>query len=382
MTWWPPPLLVIAAILLAVLLGAAGFWAHVRYWVRRLTVSMSYALEERIPTEDGSAIELRRVPPAGPGGETLPPVLLVHGLAANHRNVDLSPDLSLARHLAARGRDVWLVTLRSGLRTRTRAAARLVRFAHMARYDLPLAVRTVLERSGRSTVDLVGFSMGGMLLYAALGRALPQSHVRRVAIIGSPAVVKAPLAALLRHGPLAVVPAMNLRLWARAAAFAAGRFRTPADRWFMNPANVAPAVARMSMINVIESIPGPLNADFAAWAIDGGDLTLDGERVLERLAGVSCPAIFFAGAADRLAPPSSVKAAYDAWGAAAPTEKRFVVLGRADGAHEDYGHADLAMGSHAREDLFEPLGTFLGGDARHPAGGPARAPSAAPAPAG
>jgi hypothetical protein len=39
---------------------------------------------------------------------------MVHGLSANHRNNDLIPDHSIARHLRAHGRDVWLLTLRSG----------------------------------------------------------------------------------------------------------------------------------------------------------------------------------------------------------------------------------------------------------------------------
>src|SRR6185295_5135708 len=151
----------------------AALVLHLGYWSRKLGVRMPYELEERLNTPDGAAIELRRLPPAstpsGPPLSELPPILLVHGLGANHRNTDLLPDHSLARHLSARGRDVWLVTLRSGLERLARAQQRKVRFRAMVEHDLPLAIDTVLAKTGQRALDYVGFSMGGMLLYAALG---------------------------------------------------------------------------------------------------------------------------------------------------------------------------------------------------------------------
>src|SRR5687768_11595496 len=106
MIWW-----LIAAIG-ALALGACIAWAHHAYWTRRLRVVTDYAELHRLATEDGSAIELRRL--RSNAESELPPVVLVHGLATSHRNHDVDPDFSLARYLEAQGRDVWLVTLRSG----------------------------------------------------------------------------------------------------------------------------------------------------------------------------------------------------------------------------------------------------------------------------
>ena len=53
----------------------------------------------------------------------------------------------------------------------------------MAEHDLPTAVAAILERTDAPQVDYVGFSMGGMLLYASLGHTLPAAQVRRVAIM-------------------------------------------------------------------------------------------------------------------------------------------------------------------------------------------------------
>jgi polyhydroxyalkanoate synthase subunit PhaC len=346
----------------AFLVWAAAFWGHLYYWDRKLGVTMPYSLEERIATADGTAIELRRLPPPDAPAD-LPPVILVHGLGANHRNNDLLPDHSLARHLRSLGRDVWLVTLRSGLSRVTRAEAKLMRFAAMVRHDLPLAIDTVLARSEKSELDYVGFSMGGMLLYASIGTSVEPEKLRRVVIIGSPALVRPPwpLPRFLSRLPAGLAPTMRFRLLGRAGAFASEWVRTPFHRLVLNPENVAPGMARLALANLVADVPGSLNLDFAAWAVSAdGRLTLDGEAVLDRLADVRVPVLFFAGVADRLAPPEAVRAAYTAWGANLPeVEKRFVLLGREHGAHGDYGHGDLAVGVHAREDVFEPIGEFL-----------------------
>jgi polyhydroxyalkanoate synthase subunit PhaC len=354
---------IVVALAIALLIALVLFWAHLRYWDRRLGIILTYELEERIATPDGTAIELRRLPRGSDVDTDLPPVILVHGLGANHRNNDLDADLSLARTLRAAGRDVWLVTLRSGLSRITRAEIKLVRFAAMVRHDLPLAIDTVLERTKSSQLDYVGFSMGGMLLYAALEHTVPQTKLRRAAVIGSPALIRPPwpLPRWLVRVPPALLFNMRLRLLARAGAFASEWVRTPFHRLIFNPDNVAPGIARVALANLVADVPGGLNLDFAVWALSAdGRLMLDGESVLDRLADVEVPALFFAGGADRLAPPEAVHAAYAAWGLRHPEiEKRFVLLSREAGAQGDYGHGDMALGRHVREDIFEPIVEFL-----------------------
>jgi pimeloyl-ACP methyl ester carboxylesterase len=363
----------IAAIaILAGLFFAA--WAHLHYWVRRLTLSLPYATTEQLETPDGARIELRRVPiPGDVERAALPPVLLVHGVGANYRNQDLHPDHSLARYLASMGRDVWLLTLRSGLGRWTRAEAARVRFAAMVHHDVPLGVEAVLARTGAVALDYVGFSMGGMLLYAALGRTLPRERVRRVVTVGSPGRVNAPalLVPLLKRVPRWLVPAAHNKRPAQAFAFAVEWVRTPLHRMFYNPTNVSAGLARAALVNMVEDTPAPLNADFLEWAATGGDIRIDGERALDGLATIDAPASFFAGNADRMAPPAAVKAAFDAWGSAREgVTKRLLVLGKDFGARADYGHGDLAMGTHVAVELFEPIAKFLGPESPDEARGP------------
>ncbi len=348
-------MIALAILVLLVLLVVAHYFAS----VRRYRVEIPYALVERLPTPDGTWIELRRLP--GEVSSAQPPVLCVHGIAIDHRNNDMLESLSIARALRAAGRDVWLLTLRSGLESPTWRQRRLVRFDAMARHDVPMAVEEVLERSGASRLDYVGFSMGGMLLYAALGRTIDVAAIRRVVILGSPGKMVPPLRLLstLSKVPRWLVPGIPLRLASRLVAFVAEPMRTPIHFLVYNPRNVARGVTAPALMT-IRDIAQPLMADFAGFLANDGALSFEGVPSLAGLANVRIPVRFFAGAGDRLAPPEAVRAAFDAWGASETdgVDKAMTVLDqKVHGA--DYGHGDLAIGQNLARDVFAPAVAFL-----------------------
>ncbi|MFO0711441.1 MAG: alpha/beta fold hydrolase [Sandaracinus sp.] len=346
-------------LVLALALFVVASIAHYVFWTRRLERPMTYALSERLETPDGAAIELHRLPGDAPTSPI--PVLLVHGVGIDHRNNDMLPEVSLARHLRASGRDVWLLRLRSGGMSRVFKDKRKVRFARMAEHDLPLGVREVLTRTGQPHLDYVGFSMGGMLAYAAIGaHRIDPALLRRVVIIGSPARVGhyVPFRHLLTRLPEPLVPTLPLRLGSRMVAFASEWMTTPVHHLVYNPRNVEPGLAGPAMMTV-EDIPGPLNVDFLSF-IRRGIVHFEDRDVIEGLRHVSIPVLFFAGERDRLAPPEAVRVAFDAWGAdAGEVDKRFVLLSVKEGASADYGHGDLAIGRAAKRDIFEPIERFL-----------------------
>lgn len=352
-----------AIAFLAISVAYALVWVHLHYWVGRIRVPLIYASFERIPCDDGGFVELRRVPiPEGVVPADLPPIVLMHGLAANHRNQDLHPDHSLARHLAALGRDVWLPTLRSGQAHQPLSILRKSGFAAMAKHDVPRAIEAVLAHTGKKQIDYVGFSMGGMLLYAVLDQTVPREKFRRIVTVGSPAEVrsKLPVPKILRYVPRFVVPPILFRLPARAFAFASEWIpATPMHRWVLNPANMPGGLTRVALVDLIEDIPAALIDDFLRWSTSDGVIRIDGQPILPKLARMDMPALFVAGSADHLAPPSAVKHAFDVWGA---KEKRFVVVGRDYGHAEDYGHGDLAIGARVGVELFPPIARFLGPD--------------------
>jgi pimeloyl-ACP methyl ester carboxylesterase len=285
----------------------------------------------------------------------------MHGVAANHRNQDLHPDYSLARYLAALGRDVWLPTLRSGHPGILPGYD--VRFGSMAKLDVPRAVDAVLARTGAKSIDYVGFSMGGMLIYAALDSGVPHERVRRLATVGSPAEVrpKMPVPRIVRVVPRYLMPRVPFRFGARLVAFAIEWFETPFHSWVVNPRNVAKGVTQQALVDCIEDIPAGVLYDFAQWSSGDGVVRVEGEPILPKLAHMDMPALFVAGSADALAPPREVKHAFEVWAREHPeVEKRFVILGRDYGSKEDYGHGDLCLGVHVGVELFPMLARFLG----------------------
>ncbi len=348
-------------LVLLVLLALAELWRmHLTFWKEHLSMPMQYALEETLTMPDGGVIELRRLRHPAPNTGAVP-VLLVHGIAVNHRNNDPSPERSFARFLSLEGRDVWLLTMRSGRTRPSLFGPAHHAFAAMRDHDLPRGVDAVLSRTGHRQLDLVAYSMGGMVMYAALGRTLEVSRVHRAVAFASPGKVRTlgPLA-WARYLPRSLTPTLPLRIVTHSFAFAHALLPGFITRVFYNPSNVPSHLARQSMVDMFSDIPGQLGADFVRWAAAGGELVLDGERVLDGLHAVRVPACFFAGSVDLLAPADLVRMAYDAWGKGVPEiEKHFILLGRASGAHDEYGHGDFAFGTHAAEEVFAPAARFL-----------------------
>lgn len=355
MTWWELGLLATLGFGLAA-------WAHLRYWVARLSRQTRYDELHRVASSDGSAFELRRLTPHNPIG--LPPVLMVHGIAINHRNLDPDEDLSLARQLRSDGRDVWLLTLRCGRADLSAAEVRLSGFEALVTRDLPEAAQEVLTRTASPQLDYVGFSMGGMVAYAGLGRALPAAWVRKVVIIGSPARVRALVPGL---GWLCRLPTwfycwtLPLRGLAQGTAFAAEWFGTPIHSLSVQLANSAKGYVRVLLVDAVQSIPAPLLRDFGLWAYADGVIRLaDGQDVLEGLRSVSHPLLMVSGTRDLLASPPLMQPAFDAWGSQhSDTEKSLHIVGKIAGHSLDYGHGDLAIGARAAAEVNAPVCAFL-----------------------
>jgi polyhydroxyalkanoate synthase len=346
---------------LALLLGLLGLaWREIRIVAPRARPRLRYAEAHRLETEDGASIELRRLPPPTDPAR-LPPVLCVHGIGIDHHNVDMFEDRSIARHLQRRGRDVWLLTLRSGVRAPHRRAAR-TSFDRMARHDVPLAIREVLARTGAPELDYLGFSMGGMLAYAALGCVLPRGLVARVAIMGSPGIVVAPepISHVLAHiTPALLVPHLPLESVCRLLARPASWLITPIHARIVHPPNMARGDYRTAL-STIASIPRPLLRDFQRFVRHGGELRFEGKAVLAALRGLDVPLHVVAGERDHVAPPAAVKAAFDAWGSDRPgVDKAFWVAGTKSGARHGYGHGDLAMGLRVDAEVLARVADFL-----------------------
>lgn len=367
-----------------VLLAAAGL-----VLARRWVLAAGYDEVHRAQTADGWSLALHRY--RGEPGPGRPPVVLCHGVAANRHNLDLDGERSLARCLRARGRDVWLLELRgAGLSDRPdRKAGRLPgwNFDHHAAYDVPAALALVARETGCAEVDWVGFSMGGLVAYAYFGAyagsqagpgaegpagrtdgaaagprpgdaALPR--LRRLVTIGSPVMTR-PVRSLgmitaagRLLGPFARTPLAGP---ARAFAFAVGPLQRVAGGQVCARGGSAPAALRLAMANVVADVSRGVSRQFGDWLAKGRFASWDGRiDYAAAMARIEAPTLVIGGAADRLAPPRTVRAAWERLGAA---DKRLVVLGPTEGHQGTYGHADLAFGHHAPTEVYPLVADWL-----------------------
>jgi pimeloyl-ACP methyl ester carboxylesterase len=316
----------------------------------------------RVKTSDGWELDLKHIA-AAPGGAKGLPVLVVHGIVTNGRNCDLDEEHSIARTLAARGFDVWVPSLRGVGESEHRpqpmgAGPDGYDFDAYARRDLPALVEYVRARTGRE-LRYVGHSMGGMLLYAYLSAG--GTGIARAVTLGSPSrlhwtgelesLVKdfAFLAGLTGWAPLRSMSEATIPLH--------GAVDGPIERLLINPENTRPDVWQKLIAVGVDDLPGSLVEQFARWAekdrIDSQDGSLDYIAGLEK---VQVPMMVVAGKIDGIAPPWVVRPAFERLGAA---EKRWLVVGEANGARADYNHMDLLVGDRASVEVFEPVARFL-----------------------
>lgn len=116
-------------------------------------------------------------------GGTRAPVLLIHGFGQNRYAWHL-PARSFANHLARAGYDVFNLDLRGHGRSRHFGARMPRSIDEYVSEDLPIAIEEVLSHTGNRAPFLVGHSLGGLVSYAAAPKL--EGAVAGIVSIGSP----------------------------------------------------------------------------------------------------------------------------------------------------------------------------------------------------
>jgi pimeloyl-ACP methyl ester carboxylesterase len=314
-------------------------------------------------TDDGWRIALHVYEPSREKARRHP-VVLCHGLAANHMAFDAHPDRSLARHLASRGYLALAVDLRGhGHSERpTRGGERRFgwSFDDYLLSDVPAALAYARRVSGAPAVHWVGHSMGGLLAYAHLARG-GSADFRSVVTVGSSLDYSGaksgfhrllPLRSLLDRVPF--VPVGHL---GRAMAPLVGRVVTPFERFNVWPPNVDPDDWRRISRHGFHAVSSPVMAQLASAMLAGGLRSRDGSTAyLEGLAAATAPVLAVAGDRDAQCPPAAAERTVAALGSA---RRELRVFGKSVGHGEHYGHFDLIIGRSAKREVFPCVDAWL-----------------------
>jgi len=326
--------------------------------VRKPELLDHYALT--VLTDDGWELAVFRFPPA-PAAAAEPwfgaPVVLWHGTSVNRFNY-LTEGSNLARYLSERGFDVWIPEHRGDRTSRgpTRAAYASGDWNvdDLAAHDVPAVLARIRAETNRPKIWWVGHSLGGILGAMTLQGADAEA-IAGLVTIGSPGAwthaQDLGRKAMRLHGTVpktGQVPTRGIARMLKTTVNVASD--DPLLHAIYNLDNVD-AVALLDFIGVgMENIGRGMVAQYLAWIESGRITSADGRTdYTAGLARITTPTLMLAGRVDHIAPPWTVRAAYDGLGS---TDKQFVVLGRGWGQHHDYGHADLLLGDWAEDEVF------------------------------
>jgi pimeloyl-ACP methyl ester carboxylesterase len=308
-------------------------------------------------TEDGWRLVLERTRSTEHFEPSLPPVVIVPGYGMNGFIFGFHPrGVSLVRHLAEAGFEVWCANLRrQGASRPMRASAGAPSLRALAEHDVSTAIDAVLSRTATtaSTVSVIGCSLGGALAYAHLAlHASPK--IGALVTVGSPLrwLDVSPLFALPSRLPrlLAMIRVSGTR---RLASFALPLLaRVPRLlSLYMNAAHVDLSCAA-ELAQTVEDAHPRTNHDIARW-IAARDMILGGVNVTASLARQELPLLVVIGNRDGIVPEASALSAIEAWGGA---DKEVLRVGT---PADWYAHADLFIGDDAEVAVFGPIARWL-----------------------
>ncbi|MBX3128885.1 MAG: alpha/beta fold hydrolase [Polyangiaceae bacterium] len=279
---------------------------------------------------------------------TRAPVLLIHGYGQNRYAFHL-PSRSFVNHLARAGFDVFNVDLRGRGRSAHLGARRPAAVEDFIREDVPAALDVIESLSGRRPVFLIGHSLGGIVSYCV--SVEEPARVAGVVTLGSPYH-------FTRGSPwLTVLGAAFRTLDARVSlpnlpvpTRAYGRFVRTAQRLVesrlypvplrgFRPGSVETEVLREHMAMAMDTGSISTMRGMFDWARQARQDQDDQPGMFgygRRFEARDLPLLVIAGRYDDLAPPDSVKPAYDR---SRSTDRTYREL--------PFGHVDLLIGREA-----------------------------------
>jgi pimeloyl-ACP methyl ester carboxylesterase len=348
-------------------------------------------------TSDGWDLQIIHYPPTSYAVARFP-VILCHGLAANKNSCDFGEPgttewerYSLAAFLSQQRPDdgpvfdVWVPELRGG------GIPSFNPREHPERYrwcvddyidkDVPAIIQCVQQwyrdnNKDASQVFWVGKSMGGMIAYAYGQTKDGQKNLRGVVTIGSPVVFGKSgvfLEFLTRVTPRNVsVPIRIMEIVEKS-----GELSNHFKGMGVNLENVDPAVLEtylhVGLSNVLSSkVLSQFSLFFKhmtfcrypryPWMYDifgripGTKKLFTPYSYTENLSRFSTPLLVIAGGHDKMAPKTDMIYVKDHVGS---TDVTYLEFSKEAGYSADYGHLDLNIGLHAREEVYPEIYEWL-----------------------
>ena len=308
------------------------------------------------------------------------PILCIPGLAETRFVLDQALGNSFVDYLALNGFDVYMAELRGhgkSLHMKERYDWNVQAFLD---YDIPAILNKVIEESGQRKVMWVGHSMGGMLMLAYLISAglhkdkniYNADLVQAGITIGSPVVFDQPsLIALSMIYKTSIIPRLPfLPTDFLSNILSVFRFilDSPLTYHFWNWKNMELNNKTLYLKDGVDNIAQGVIRDFVEYCLVGDFTSSDGKlNYRENLFLVNSPILIVAGGKDAMAHPKGQKIIYEN---ISSQDKELRIFGQHGFLMRDgqtinmkdrinYGHVDLTLGRHSKEDVWPYMLNWL-----------------------
>lgn len=312
--------------------------------------------------------------------DSLCPILCLPGLAETRFVMDQALGNSFVDYLALNGFDVYMAELRGhgkSLHLKERYNWNVQTFLD---YDMPAILSKIVEESGQKQILWVGHSMGGMLLLAYLISGglhkdkdlYNASMIRGGVTIGSPVTFDNPslmaLALFYKVSFLNRLPYIPTDFLSNFLSIFGFILDSPLTYHFWNWKNMEQNNKVLYLKDGLDNMAQGVMRDFMEYILRGDFCSSDGKiNYRENLFLVNCPMLIIGGAMDPLASPRGQKVIYEN---ISSKDKELRVFGTRgymvrDGQYikmkdrTDYGHVDLTLGKHSKDDVWPYMLNWL-----------------------
>ena len=290
------------------------------------------------------------------------PILLCHGLASNHYNLDFIPPYSLAHFLSDAGYDCYTVEWRGTGASRAPPPGKKpwdYTIDDQINFDAPALLQLALLNSQASSAFWLGHSLGGLIGYAA-AQTSSVTQIKGLISLGAPLffIDDRLLNRAIRLLALAAWPhQFRQRLSSIGLAPFLGRIPLPFSDVMINPLHVPAVLQRQLYPTLMESIGRKVLLQFRDWVVHdvfrSYDLKIDYRAGLGK---IPLPLLVIGGSSDRLASPAAVRAGY---ALAETSDKTLFIFGKDRGDQQNYGHGDLLFGTGAPSEVYPVITDWL-----------------------
>ncbi|MGB0638879.1 MAG: alpha/beta hydrolase [Myxococcota bacterium] len=312
----------------------------------------------QLDTPDGARIALHRHKSQGP------PVVVIHGIASNHNSWDLQEDRSLAVALEEQGFDAWLLDLRGhGDAINDKNGERQRHGWSIDDYgksDLSTAIDYIRTSTGQDKVAVVGHSMGGMVAAAYHGHH-GDDHIAALVVVGSPIDFDNPNfmyhLSQVGFGIGTAFRSFGMQKYAHHLGALNGVIPVHGEYLLFNPRNMQPSIRKKMMRQIVSPVSREelqhVETILRKRSFTSTDETMNYAEALNTL---DVPFLAISGAADNVVPPERV----EAWTSLiSSTDVQYIEASAAAGFRHNYGHVDLVIGDHVKEEILEPIVDWL-----------------------